>query len=63
MRCLRHKIHLNLFLSLLTANLAWVLSFAVQVQQGSSFAVQFLTDLNLHIVYLLYILVTLEYTP
>merc|ERR1719483_1031777 len=30
MRCLRHKIHLNLFLSLLTANLDWVLSYAVQ---------------------------------
>merc|ERR1719483_243131 len=30
MRCLRHKIHLNLFLSLLTANLDWVLSYGVQ---------------------------------
>ena len=31
MKCLRHKIHLNLFLSVLTANLDWVLSYAVQV--------------------------------
>ena len=31
MRCLRHKIHLNLFLSLLTANMDWVLSYGVQV--------------------------------
>jgi len=30
MRCLRHKIHLNLFLSLLTANMDWVLSYGVQ---------------------------------
>ena len=33
MRCLRHKIHLNLFLSLLTANLDWVLSYATQVKK------------------------------
>ena len=32
MRCLRHKIHLNLFFSLLTANLDWVLSDATQVK-------------------------------
>ena len=29
-RFLRHKIHLNLFLSLLTANLDWVLIYAVE---------------------------------
>ena len=33
MKCLRHKIHLNLFLSVLTANLSWVLSYAVQVSE------------------------------
>ena len=30
MRCLRQKIHLNLFLSVLTANLDWLLIYAVQ---------------------------------
>ena len=32
MKCLRHKIHLNLFLSVLTANLDWVVSYGVQVR-------------------------------
>lgn len=30
MKCLRHKIHLNLFLSVLTANLDWIIIYAVQ---------------------------------
>ena len=35
MKCLRHKIHLNLFLSVLTANLDWVVSYAVQVREAA----------------------------
>ncbi len=31
MRCLRHKIHTNLFLSLLTSNLCWILIAVIQV--------------------------------
>ena len=38
MKCLRHKIHLNLFLSVLTANLVWVVSYAVQVREISDLA-------------------------
>ena len=31
MRCLRNKIHTNLFLSLLTSNLCWILIAIIQV--------------------------------
>ena len=31
MKCLRHKIHLNLFVSVLSANLAWLLVYVITV--------------------------------
>ena len=37
MRCLRHKIHANLFVSLLTSNLGWILIAVLQVRKGRLF--------------------------
>ena len=38
MKCLRHKIHLNLFVSVLSANLAWLLVYVITV--GDHFKIQ-----------------------